>query len=121
MNRQNPPPIRKSKTRGDPKKHTFLERKARAALAMSSTQLRYPLLQAQVMIGVGNTKIWQLVKEGKLRVHYDGSRPFVTHAELERYVASCEANTESPSLRARAVPGVKGVQSNGKQRKDGDA
>jgi hypothetical protein len=73
-------------------------------------KLRYPIREAREQLGIGNTKFWRLVKAGALQVHYDGNKGYCTHATLERYVASSQANTTSPAYKPKAKPGTKGVQ-----------
>lgn len=52
--------------------------------------LRISITQACRVLGLSRATIYGRITEGKLRVHKDGGRTFVSHIELARYVAACE-------------------------------
>lgn len=58
---------------------------------MDCEKLRYSVKHAQDSLDIGNTKFWGLVRTGKISVHYDGGRAYVTCTELQRYVKACES------------------------------
>jgi len=60
---------------------------------MEFTKLRYPVHEARNLLGLGHSKFYERVKEGKLRLQKDGKRSFVTATELARYIDSCEQKT----------------------------
>jgi hypothetical protein len=66
---------------------------------MQVEKLRFSSKSAQEALDIGATKFWDLVKTGKLRIHHDGKRAFVTSDELKRYLASCEAQSPTTSSR----------------------
>lgn len=41
--------------------------------------------------GLAKATVYQRIKAGLLRVTKDGARTFITGAEIERYLAACEA------------------------------
>lgn len=57
---------------------------------MEFTKPRYPVTEARNLLGLGHSKFYERVKEGKLRLQKDGKRSFVTAAELTRYIDSCD-------------------------------
>jgi hypothetical protein len=71
----------------DKPKRTAAERRAKVASGISSAQLRYTTAQAKILLAIGNTKFWEEVRRGRIKVYRDGKCSFVDRAELERYVA----------------------------------
>ncbi|WP_043758366.1 MerR family transcriptional regulator [Imhoffiella purpurea] len=57
-------------------------------LAGGTTQIAYPLDVGLKKIAVGRTKGYELIEEGELETYTVGSRRYVTHAALERFIAN---------------------------------
>lgn len=57
---------------------------------MEFTKPRYPVTEARDLLGLGHSKFYTRVKEGKLRLQKDGKRSFVTAAEIARYIEACD-------------------------------
>lgn len=75
------------------------------------SKIRFSSREAQAALGIGNTRFWNLVKSGRVKLYYDGGKGFVSRAELERYDAECQQITTNPQTgKPRAVEGLKGVQ-----------
>ena len=87
------------------------ERRARAALGMSPAQLRFTPVQAQVALGIANTKFWREVQKGRIAIYRDGKRSFVTRDALEQYErARREAARLAPPAQPCSMPGHRGVR-----------
>ena len=57
--------------------------------------LRFEIVEAAQILRMSRAQLYTRIQEGSIRPQKDGSRTYITRAELERYVESCEA---------RAVP-----------------
>jgi len=57
---------------------------------MEPEKLRYAVKHAQHALDIGNTKFWAAVRDGKIKVQYDGPRAYVTRDELQRYINDCQ-------------------------------
>jgi len=73
-------------------------------------KLRYTARESCAVLGIGPSKFWNLVRVGRLHVHYDGTKAYCTPETLMEYARSCLANTTRPANMPRATPGVKGVK-----------
>ena len=89
---------------------TAAERRAKAAVAISPAQLRYSVVQAQVVLAMGNTAFWKAVGAGRLKLYRDGTKQYVSRAELERYERERQEAAREAQHAPRAVRGRKGVQ-----------
>ena len=55
--------------------------------------LIHPIPDArEILGGIGNSKFYEIVSEGQLKLVKIGSRSFVTADELRRYVAALQEN-----------------------------
>jgi hypothetical protein len=63
----------------------------RISACISRAQLRYSVQQAQILLAIGNTKFWNEVRVGRIKVYRDGTRSFVDREELERYAVARRA------------------------------
>jgi hypothetical protein len=61
---------------------------------MSEDRPWYDLAAFGAKTGLGRTMVWQLRREGKIRVVRVGRRVFVPASELERFVSAVEADTD---------------------------
>lgn len=52
--------------------------------------LRYPLYEACRVISMPYETLRRRIRAGKIQAHRDGTRVYVTRAELERYVTACQ-------------------------------
>src|SRR5271169_1352976 len=52
-------------------------------------QMRFDLVEAARILRLSRAALYQRIQAGQLRIQKDGRRSFVTAAELQRYVASC--------------------------------
>jgi excisionase family DNA binding protein len=57
--------------------------------------LRLDIPEAAARLRISRATLYQRIAEGKIHAHKDGARTFVTHAELERYVARCSQTQQS--------------------------
>ncbi len=58
---------------------------------MSNDRLLHPIPEARHILGdISHTYIYELFRAGDLKLTKVGSRSFVTHRELERFVATRE-------------------------------
>jgi Helix-turn-helix domain len=60
---------------------------------MTDVDRLYSFKQAIAMAGMRPTKAYQTVAAGRLRVVKHGRRTFVRASEIERFIASLEADT----------------------------
>ena len=58
--------------------------------------LRFEIVEAAQILRMSRAQLYNRIQEGCIRLQKDGSRSYITHAELERYVDAC-------ATRARAV------------------
>lgn len=58
------------------------------ASATGDTAISYSVRNAAPLIGVSERRMWDLVKEGKVRSFMDGGRRLVSRRALEEYVAA---------------------------------
>jgi hypothetical protein len=58
--------------------------------------LRLEVPEAARMLRMSRSQLFNRMKEGSIKAQKDGSRTYITRAELERYVATC-AERSSPS------------------------
>lgn len=49
-------------------------------------QLRYPLTDVAKILHLSRATLYERIKAGKLAIHKDGRRSFVSASELRRYV-----------------------------------
>jgi hypothetical protein len=52
--------------------------------------LRFEVHEAARMLRMSRAQLYNRMKDGLIRVQKDGARTYITRAELERYVASCD-------------------------------
>lgn len=60
--------------------------------------LRFNISEAARILRISRAQIYNRINDGSLRRQKDGARSFITRAELERYVQSCDK--WEPPLRA---------------------
>ena len=61
-----------------------------------SDQLLHPIPVARALLGnIGNTKFYEIVASGQLKLVKIGSRSFVTDGELRRYADSLSSEPEA--------------------------
>lgn len=53
--------------------------------------LRYTIDDAAELLSVSRSQMYKWIRQGRISTHRDGSKQFVPHAELERYMAACES------------------------------
>lgn len=51
--------------------------------------LRFEIVEAAQILRMSRAQLYNRIQEGCIRPQKDGSRSYITHAELERYVDSC--------------------------------
>src|SRR5258707_809343 len=68
--------------------------------------LRFEIPEAALVLRMSRAALYIRISSGAIRAQKDGSRTYITRAELERYVASCDltpwrgnANHEAKQLR----------------------
>jgi hypothetical protein len=71
---------------------------------MSESPPWYDLNAFAAITGLGRTMVWQLRRDGKIRVVRVGRRVFVPASELARFVGSVEADAELTEDVVTAVP-----------------
>ena len=59
--------------------------------------LRFEIVEAAQILRMSRAQLYNRIQEGCIRLQKDGSRSYITHAELERYVDSCAARTAAAS------------------------
>ena len=52
--------------------------------------LRFEVHEAARMLRMSRAQLYNRMRDGLIRVQKDGARTYITRAELERYVASCD-------------------------------
>jgi len=62
-----------------------------AAVAVARFKPRNTIPEACEVTGLARATLYARIKAGLLRVTKDGARTFISGAELERYLAACEA------------------------------
>src|SRR5258705_13637157 len=72
---------------------TPTERDSNAAVAVLPT-LRLALSESPRILRTSRALIYTRIHEGSLRPQKDGARTYITQAELERYVESCNTPPE---------------------------
>jgi excisionase family DNA binding protein len=72
---------------------TSRERDSEAAVAVLPN-LRFAVSEAARVLRVSRALIYHRIHQGSLRAQKDGARTFITQAELERYVESCNKSPE---------------------------
>ena len=55
--------------------------------------LRFEIVEAAQILRMSRAQLFKRIQKGCIQVQKDGWRTYITHAELERYVDSCGANT----------------------------
>lgn len=55
--------------------------------------LRFEIIEAAQILRMSRAQLYNRIQEGCIRLQKDGSRSYITHAELERYVDSCAARS----------------------------
>jgi hypothetical protein len=55
--------------------------------------LRFEIVEAAQILRMSRAQLYNRIQEGCIRLQKDGSRSYITHAELERYVDSCARRT----------------------------
>ena len=53
--------------------------------------LRFEIVEAAQILRMSRAQLYTRIHEGSIRPQKDGARTYITRAELERYVESCEA------------------------------
>jgi excisionase family DNA binding protein len=53
--------------------------------------LRFDVDEAARILRISRAQLYNRIQEGSLKRQKDGSRTYITHAELERYVEACNA------------------------------
>jgi excisionase family DNA binding protein len=69
---------------------------------LSLPQFRFAIAEAARILRISRAQLYNRIHEGLLHPQKDGARTYITRAELERYVESCdvprrEALPEEPS------------------------
>jgi excisionase family DNA binding protein len=54
------------------------------------TKLLFTVPEAAAVLGIGTSKVWELLHDGRLRGVKIDNRRLLTRAELERFVAQLE-------------------------------
>jgi hypothetical protein len=75
--------------------------KERARELKAVVPLRYSVPEAAKAVRKSVAGVYVAAKQGRIVIQKDGRRSYVTRAELERYVASCEA---APAIAATSAP-----------------
>lgn len=74
-------------------------------------KIRYSTSEAKASLGIGNTKLFELIKTGELERYFDGNKAYISAESLARYDLKCRANTTPPDGKRRgAEPGKLGVK-----------
>jgi hypothetical protein len=53
-------------------------------------QLRYPLIDVAKILHLSRATLYERINSGRLVIHKDGRRTFVTSDEIRRYIASSQ-------------------------------
>ena len=56
--------------------------------------LRFTISEAALILRMSPAKLYIRIAEGCIKAQKDGARTYITRAELERYVESCNASPE---------------------------
>jgi excisionase family DNA binding protein len=57
--------------------------------------LRFDIAEAAQILRMSRAQLYNRIHEGSITPQKDGTRTYITYAELERYVASCGARYSS--------------------------
>ena len=60
--------------------------------------LRFCIGDAAAMLQMSRSQLYNRIKEESIKTQKDGSRTYITQAEPERYVASCDDHSGSKSM-----------------------
>ena len=64
------------------------------AAVLALPNLRFEVSEAARILRISRALLYNRIHEGSLRPQKDGARTYITQAELERYVESCNRPTE---------------------------
>jgi excisionase family DNA binding protein len=64
------------------------------ATAAALPNLRFEVSEAARILRISRALLYNRIHEGSLRPQKDGARTYITQAELERYVESCNSPPE---------------------------
>ena len=53
--------------------------------------LRFEIVEAALILRMSRAQLYTRIQEGSIRPQKDGARTYITRAELERYVESCDS------------------------------
>jgi excisionase family DNA binding protein len=67
---------------------------------MSEDILAFSIEQAAKLSGIGRTRLYQEISDGRLEARKAGKRTLITRTALERFIASLPSATEVGSIRA---------------------
>jgi excisionase family DNA binding protein len=67
---------------------------------MSEDTLAFSIEQAATLTGIGRTRLYQEISDGRLEARKAGKRTLITRDALERFIASLPSATEVGSIRA---------------------
>lgn len=86
--------------------------------ALSLPSLRFEISEAARILRISRALLYNRIQEGSLRPQKDGARTYITQAELERYVESCNRPPEDDRTQeAPRRPGRHtGIRANGRWR-----
>ena len=63
-------------------------------LAARPTPIRFGIREASAALGISRAQLYVRIQQGAIRTHKDGARTFISQAELERYVRTCEERSK---------------------------
>jgi excisionase family DNA binding protein len=55
----------------------------------SIPELRFGIIEAARILRMSRALLYQRINAGRIQIHKDGRRTYITAAELHRYVESC--------------------------------
>src|ERR1700730_8383259 len=90
---------------------TSRERDSEAAVAILPN-LRFAVSEAARILRVSRAFLYNRIHQGSIRAQKDGARTYITQAELERYVESCNRppepdRTQEAPRRSRRHAGIR--------------
>lgn len=62
--------------------------------AQSLPALRFEITEAAQILRISRALLYQRITNGAIKAQKDGTRSFITAAELSRYVAACDSAKE---------------------------
>ena len=66
-----------------------------------TSKIAYPIREGFKIVGLSPARGYEEIKAGYLRPRYIGSKPVLTHEELERYVATLPDKPLTPEQRRK--------------------